>query len=520
MDASKGCSPPNRDPASWLITASVLLLALAVRLPGLGQSLWYDEVCYTRAYFDDPARLSFLLWEDVHPPLYALLLLAWTHLFGDAEWVVRLPSLGCGLVTVVLLWDVAQRGFGNGVATLAAAALALSPAHVWYSQENKVNMLAVVLATAAVRSLSRALDDGRGRDFALVAAFASLCLWTHASALFVLAPMVGVALWQTWDEPGIRRRLLLTTATVALCTAPLVVMKVMQDGSLARGYLRPFGPAAWYSFALLWLPHGSALRDHNPYKPLAHLLDEPMALFVLDIAAATLLALGLRAAWRATRHASPTAQTSGRSVRQLLLPWLVGPPLLMALGSLVVPDIFIERNLLVVTAPYALTLALGAATLSRLWTRRLASAVILGLAGAGLLAMHVRDESWTVYKPRPDWQSLSRFLARQLDEGRTVQLLFDGPNNELYYYRPRYLMVDRDGEVPQRLRALNLCKTRGVRWAALRLQPGVDVYLVHNPYWSGCHAQLLDALKGNGLALAPTAHFRSLDLLRITRILR
>ena len=74
--------------------AAVLAVAAATRLTLLGQeSFWYDEIFMVklvRASLRD--MLSELAGGDSHPPLYALLMWSWSRMFGEAEWVFRLPS--------------------------------------------------------------------------------------------------------------------------------------------------------------------------------------------------------------------------------------------------------------------------------------------------------------------------------------------------------------------------------------------------------------------------------------------
>ena len=49
----------------------VLLVAIVVRLPNLNDSLWFDEVVYTGVGLQGES-LRWILFHDVHPPLYAL----------------------------------------------------------------------------------------------------------------------------------------------------------------------------------------------------------------------------------------------------------------------------------------------------------------------------------------------------------------------------------------------------------------------------------------------------------------
>jgi mannosyltransferase len=147
------------------VLALILVAAALIRMPGLFASLWYDEVMYTRVFFDDPGHRSWLLWKDVHPPVYALLLWGWSSLLGNHEAVLRLPSYLCGLASLVVTWALARRCFGAGVALLACALLAFSPPHIWHSVESKTNMLALFLSVLAVWSNVRAAEpygDGTG----------------------------------------------------------------------------------------------------------------------------------------------------------------------------------------------------------------------------------------------------------------------------------------------------------------------------------------------------------------------
>ena len=145
--------------------AVILLVALMVRIPGLTESLWFDEVWYTQTMFLHPDRLGSVLWKDVHPPTYTLILIAWTDLFGDSELAVRMPSLLCGLGSLLLLWFIARRWMGPLQALLASALLALSPPHIWYSYENKVNMMLLLLTLYAVWLYWRASETRLARDW-------------------------------------------------------------------------------------------------------------------------------------------------------------------------------------------------------------------------------------------------------------------------------------------------------------------------------------------------------------------
>ncbi|MBE0616937.1 MAG: hypothetical protein IH608_03275, partial [Proteobacteria bacterium] len=108
-----------RPPWPALIFA-FLLLTLALRVPWLTESLWYDEVYRTHLWLNRE-RIAGLLLHDVHNFLYNGFLFLWIQAFGDGEVSIRLPSLLAGYLSVAVycgwLWRVRDRR----VAALAAA---------------------------------------------------------------------------------------------------------------------------------------------------------------------------------------------------------------------------------------------------------------------------------------------------------------------------------------------------------------------------------------------------------------
>src|SRR5438105_6021728 len=102
---SSVASWPTR-PATGL---AVLLLALSPRLYHLGtQSLWGDEA-YNLGVVN--GRLDGI-WSGAltpdHVPGYFILLWTVIRLFGDAEWILRLPSAVAGAIAAVGVWAIGR----------------------------------------------------------------------------------------------------------------------------------------------------------------------------------------------------------------------------------------------------------------------------------------------------------------------------------------------------------------------------------------------------------------------------
>ena len=126
---------------------AVLLLAAALRLPGLDeQSLWPDEV-----YSVEAARWPvpvLLTAEDPHPPLFGLILKALDRL-GPSDLHGRWVSAIAGIAAVGAMLGLGCAVAGRRVAVLAALILAIAPLHVWYSREGRMYSLVALCSIAA-----------------------------------------------------------------------------------------------------------------------------------------------------------------------------------------------------------------------------------------------------------------------------------------------------------------------------------------------------------------------------------
>ena len=119
---------------------AVALLALALRVHRLGgRSLWFDEaftVFITRRPWGE--GWSALVVDGVHPPLYYWLQKAAQGLLGESEFALRFPSALAGVLAVLLIRRLGSRWAGAQAGRWAAWLMALSPFHVWYSQEARM----------------------------------------------------------------------------------------------------------------------------------------------------------------------------------------------------------------------------------------------------------------------------------------------------------------------------------------------------------------------------------------------
>ena len=91
------------------ILSSLFVLSICVflRLYSLGhESLWTDEA-FSALFPARPFNEWLWLKEEVHPPLYYVLM-HYCLAFGHDEFTVRFPSVICGIITLVFAFKLAN----------------------------------------------------------------------------------------------------------------------------------------------------------------------------------------------------------------------------------------------------------------------------------------------------------------------------------------------------------------------------------------------------------------------------
>lgn len=186
----------------WL--AALTVVALALRLVNLDSGLWIDEIDSLVSSFRPP--LSEIVLEfprDNRHPFYSVLAHLAIMVFGESPWVIRLPAVLFGTATVPLLYLLGARLGSRREAFLAAALLAVSYHHVWFSQNARGYALLGCFAVLGAWLLLKALDDPRYRypvGYGVAIAFGA---WTHLTMVFVaVGHAAACAVAWLWARAG------------------------------------------------------------------------------------------------------------------------------------------------------------------------------------------------------------------------------------------------------------------------------------------------------------------------------
>ena len=418
-----GSKPAQRTLSAGLLPALLAILALALRMGRLGwQPLWWDEG-YSVYFATEPlGRMLWLTAHDIHPPLYYALLHLWSLIFGHSPVALRLLSVAIGAIAVVALAWLGRILYPQRlrVAWIAALLLAVSPIHLFYSQEVRMYALAMLLCILATGWLWRALFNLQGgaparRELILYALFAALALYTLYYTALLLAAQ---ALWALWL---LRRR---RTTWPALGAAWLAVL---------LAYL------PWLVYALpklvAYVAQKVGADSDKPLNLIDYALRHGRALLAGHIAptsalnwaalALTLIALTLLLALAFAKR-SRASHTSPSPARALLL-FMLLPAAGAFLLNLRLP-FFPEggERLLLFILPFLLLLiaraadvALDARARAALWLARLALA---GLTVAGLLGVFLFYT--TPRYTQEDYRPIIRQAVQQGGPGDTFLATF------------------------------------------------------------------------------------------------
>ena len=143
----------------WLI----FFLGLGLRVYGLGNhNFWYDEAM---SFYDSSLiKLSNFVFFQ-HNQLYFLFLRFGSLCFGKSEFALRSLSMVFGVLSIPLAYKIGRLFFDRRVGLASALILAISPMHIWYSQEARGYCLSTFLTMLMAYFFFSAVKKNR------------LCLW-------------------------------------------------------------------------------------------------------------------------------------------------------------------------------------------------------------------------------------------------------------------------------------------------------------------------------------------------------
>jgi hypothetical protein len=151
-----------------------------------------------------------VLLSDTSPPLYYLLLYAWTLAWGTGDAALRGFSLLWSLLSLPLAWSLGAAIGGRRAALPSLALFALAPFGVYFTTEGRMYSLLVFLVMATALLVVRLHRRGaRPWELALWVAASAAGLLTH---YFFVFPWAAMTAWLLARPGRLDRRALLAAA--------------------------------------------------------------------------------------------------------------------------------------------------------------------------------------------------------------------------------------------------------------------------------------------------------------------
>lgn len=170
----------SKEKATILLLIFILIITIGLRSYHLGyKSISIDEAIGSLYSVEPVHRVLIFTINDVHPPLFYILHHFWIQLFGWNESALRSISVFFGLLSVISLFYLGKLIFDRKTGLIAAFLLALSPWHIWISQNARSNSMLLFVVIISTYSFYQILKTGHKKWFLLHCIATLIGIYTH-----------------------------------------------------------------------------------------------------------------------------------------------------------------------------------------------------------------------------------------------------------------------------------------------------------------------------------------------------
>lgn len=253
IDRARDTWSDTRARSLAIAVAGVVVAGLVLRF-FTTSDLWLDEALSVNVARLPLGELSGALKIDGAPPLFYVLLHAWTAVLGTSDLAVRSLSGVFAVATLPLAWFAGRRAGGRVTAWTAVVVLAANPFAIRYATEARMYGLEILLVFAGILAFRRALEQPTWPRVALVGAIVALLAYCQYWAFYLIAVagvlLVGLAL--RGPHKAAARRMLIGFALGGLAFLPWVPTFLYQSAHTGTPWGQPVLPGA---------PIGKTLSD-------------------------------------------------------------------------------------------------------------------------------------------------------------------------------------------------------------------------------------------------------------------
>lgn len=374
----------------WIVPTGIASILVLLGLNVHSYEL--DEVFSVYTTSNYGLMLNTMWTSEAYMWLYYLLLYAWQWL-GTSEGVVRSLSGIFAILTIPVIYKVAEHSFGTSVAKISSLLASVNMFFVYNAQNARSYSMLLFFSTLSWYLYLRFKEGSRIRAMYFIALV--LSLHSHLLAIFMILPQAGLALWQKKYTKFCYAFLATFLALVPVFVAPA------------------FGSAItdWLDRPNLSNLVGTALVLTGDFLPLAGIYSILFSLLCLKI-------------WK----------NKFRETKKYLLYflWLVVPIITAFVFSWTIKPVFQSVYFLYSLPPLVILAALGVGTLKSRILRYLVLMIIFVLSLLRLGLWYTKNDYKLIFNNNPeDWRALSAYVVNNTQGGDAV--IFFGYYSKLPY---------------------------------------------------------------------------------------
>lgn len=378
--------------------ALLLAIGLFARLPGLNHGLWFDEIQTLIESVRLPWGVLLTTFESTNQHmLFSIAARAVISIAGESAAALRLPALVFGVMSLWAAVAFGRRWMPAREVWWAAALLAVSYHHIWFSQNARGYtglLLGTIVSCTLFLDLMRK-DSPSTRRVWMYALVMGLTLFTHVTALVVVAGhgacwLIGVR----GLPPGARRWVPIAGLALSVSVALMLYAPILPQVAGALSAPGASEGIAWQN--PLWFVREtlSGLSQGFP----AGVVAVPIAGIIVIV--------GIVQTWKVHRDA----------VLVMLVPLATMLMLLLATGHNLWPRFFFFG------AAFVVQLAVhgGFVVLQRIIPRFATRVGDAGLAVVALGSLLLLPRAWA---PKQDYEAAAAWVTARAQPGDTIAVI-------------------------------------------------------------------------------------------------
>ncbi len=403
---------------------SILLLALVLRLYGLeNRALWTDE-SYSVSFTFYPITDLFY-HRYLNRPIYFVFLKLWSIFFGTGEFFLRLPSVLFGVISVWAIYKLGRLIFNKKVALWAAFLLALSPFHIYWSQEVRNYTFVIFLAIINMFYFIRLLKFDRKRDYIAYTFVTIILIYSHPMTLYLI-PVQHIFAFFSLSRKRLKKWLkwwaiifIFLAVLIGICLATVGSHTFIRfNQRLTPSYLFP---------VIETFNYGGPIQAHGQdgFVIVNKKLIVPR---ILNVLFAVIFIIALKPLYFKKIKDIKGGVNSIRGRLFFLLLWLLIPVIIPYLSSVFYVSFYLLRHTIISLPAYYLIIAYG---VSLLRSKRLMILIVCIIMFLMSFALY---NYYNLSKNRLSWREIGLYLRKNIKPADAVIFIPTDQMPAFFYY--------------------------------------------------------------------------------------